>query len=121
MGKISARDARLKRKTRIRRHVVGTTDRPRMSVYRGNRHIYCQIIDDTRGITLASASSLSQELKAANASGFTIDLAREVGTLVAAKAREKGIDKVVFDKGGYKYHGKVKALADGARSGGLQF
>ncbi|MEA2102147.1 MAG: 50S ribosomal protein L18 [Thermodesulfobacteriota bacterium] len=116
MGKNTVRDARLLRKARIRNKIVGTSERPRLSVFRGNRNIYCQLIDDARGLTLASASSLKIEQK-----GYTVDMAALVGRKVAEMAREKGIERIVFDKGSYKYHGKVKALADAARAGGLKF
>jgi len=108
------------RHLRIRRKVKGSEKCPRVCVYRANRYIYAQIIDDTKGNTLVSASSLSPEIKD-KIKGFTTDAAREVGTVLAKKAKEKGIEKVVFDRGGYKYHGKVKALAEAARVSGLKF
>ncbi|WP_089686041.1 50S ribosomal protein L18 [Catalinimonas alkaloidigena] len=102
---------------RIRKKVKGTAERPRLSVFRSNRDIYAQLIDDLKGTTLASASSreLSKE------SSTKTDLAKEVGKKLAEKAATSGIAAVVFDRGGYKYHGRVKALADGAREGGLKF
>jgi large subunit ribosomal protein L18 len=120
MSKKTNKEAQIIRKLRIRRKITGTSDMPRLNVYRGNKHIYTQIIDDTKGCTLASASSRSKEL-IGKINGNTCDTAKEVGNLLAEKAKEKGIERVVFDRGGYKYHGKVKALADAARAGGLKF
>jgi len=105
------------RRYRIRKHLVGTPERPRLSVYRSSGHIYAQVIDDVRGETLAAASS--RELK--KSAPGRISLSAEVGKKVAERAKEKGITKVAFDRGGYLYHGRVKALADGARAGGLEF
>lgn len=103
---------------RVRRKVSGTTERPRLSVFRSNKSIYCQVIDDTKGFTLAAASSQESSLPAGlNKS----DQAKEVGKLIAEKAKSAGIESVVFDRSGYLYHGRVKALAEGAREGGLQF
>jgi large subunit ribosomal protein L18 len=101
---------------RIRKKVSGTTERPRLSVFRSNKSIYCQLIDDLKGHTVASASS-----KEAGTNGTKIDQAKAVGQLVAERAKAAGIEVVVFDRGGYLYHGRVKALAEGAREGGLQF
>ena len=122
---ISAKEkrlARLRRKKRVRKKVFGTSERPRLSVYRSLKHIYAQVIDDTKGITLAAASTLDpalrEQLKEIKGK---IEAARLVGKLVAERALEKGIKKVVFDRGGFKYHGRVKALADGAREAGLEF
>lgn len=120
MGRKSNKEARQYRKDRIRKKVEGTPERLRLSVYRGNANIYSQIIDDTKGVTLVAASSISPEIKG-KTKGFTVETAKQVGELLAKKAKEAGIEKVVFDRGGYKYHGKVKALSDGARSGGLKF
>lgn len=120
MARKNTKEAREYRRTRIRRKVSGTPERLRLSVYRGNCHIYGQIIDDTRGVTLAEASSLSPEIKG-TVKGFTVETARQVGELLAKKARAAGIEDVVFDRGGYRYHGKVKALSEGARAGGLKF
>ncbi|NPA35092.1 MAG: 50S ribosomal protein L18 [Chlorobi bacterium] len=106
-------------KKRIRKKVFGTPDRPRMTVFRSNKHIYVQIIDDTKGHTLVSASSLDKELKGEKLP--MTELAQKVGELVAKRALEKGITKVVFDRNGYKYHGRIKALADAARNQGLNF
>lgn len=110
-------ERRRKIKLRIRTKIAGTTARPRISIFRSNKGIYAQIIDDVNGKTIAAASS--QDLK--NFSGTKQANATEVGKLLASKAKSAGIDNVVFDRGGYLYHGRVKALAEGAREGGLQF
>lgn len=113
------REKRDKRHRRVRERVKGSTERPRLVVFRSLRHIYGQIIDDSEGKTLVAASSLVLNSESKN--GSKTEVAREVGKLLAQKAREKGIETVVFDRGGYKYHGRVKALAEGAREGGLKF
>ena len=105
------------RHRRVRRRVVGGQTRPRLSVFRSNKQIYAQVIDDTAGHTLASASSKESESNGSN----KIDAAKGVGTTVAKRALDQGINKVVFDRGGYQYHGRVKALADAARAEGLDF
>ena len=110
--------ARLKRHARVRAKISGTTERPRLCVYRSNANISAQIIDDTKGITLVSASTLE---KAFEGNGGNIEAAKKIGALIAERANEKGITEVVFDRGGYLYHGRVSALADGAREGGLKF
>lgn len=110
--------SRIKRHQRVRKNISGTAERPRLNVYRSLNHIYAQIIDDTKGVTLASASSLDKEFKGY---GGNCEAAKAVGELVAKKALEKGIKAVVFDRGGYLYHGRVAALAEGAREGGLDF
>ncbi len=120
MGRKSPKEAREYRKSRIRKKITGTPERLRLSVYRGNANIYSQIIDDTTGITLVAASSMDPEIKG-KVKGFTVETAKQVGELLAQKAKAAGIETVVFDRGGYKYHGKVKALSEGARSGGLKF
>ncbi len=111
---------KLKRRTRIRkgirRKISGTSESPRISVFRSNRAIYAQVIDDIKGHTLASASSVELGKKSINT-----EVSKEVGKKLAEKAKASGIEKVVFDRGGYPYHGKVKALAEGAREGGLKF
>lgn len=114
--------SRLKRKRRIRKKVFGTALRPRLCVYRSLKHIYAQIIDDERGVTLVAASTLSPELRGQldSVSG-KVTAAKLVGQLVGKKALEKGINKVVFDRNGYLYHGRIQALADGAREAGLDF
>jgi large subunit ribosomal protein L18 len=102
----------------IRRKISGTAERPRLSVYRSNRAIYCQLIDDVAGVTLAAASTMDKEV--ANAGNKT-EQSKAVGKLLAERAKEAGIETLVFDRGGYLYHGRVKALAEGAREGGLKF
>ncbi len=109
---------RLHRHKRVRGKVSGTPERPRLNVFRSETNIYAQIIDDTKGITLASASSLEKGFEGA---GSNCEAARKVGEAIAQRAKAKGIETVVFDRGGYLYHGRVKALAEGAREGGLQF
>jgi large subunit ribosomal protein L18 len=117
----SKSDARKRRHLRVRKKVSGTPDRPRLNVFRSNKHIYAQIIDDLSGNTLVSASTIDKELKGKLNSGGNIEAAKTVGALIAKRAINKGIKKVVFDRGGYLYHGRVKALADAAREGGLEF
>ena len=112
---------RIARHARVRRKVVGTSERPRLSVFRSLHHIYAQVIDDTRGVTLVSASSLESELRSDRNGQKKAEVSKRVGALVAERARSNGIQSVVFDRGGYKYHGRVKALADAAREGGLAF
>jgi len=103
---------------RIRRKLAGTSERPRLAVFRSVAHIYAQVIDDSRGQTLASASSVDKD---ARTNGGNVAAAKTIGKLVAERAKEKGIKRVVFDRGGYLYHGRVKALADAAREAGLEF
>ncbi len=110
--------ARLKRHKKVRGKISGTTSRPRMNVFRSNSNIYAQIIDDTKGATLVSASSLDKEVEGF---GGNKEVAKKVGQLIAKRALEKDIESVVFDRGGYIFHGRVKELADGAREGGLKF
>lgn len=105
----------------MRKKVFGTPERPRLSVYRSLKHIYAQLIDDTQGITLAAASTLSPEIRATVGMKKNVVAAHEVGKLIAAKARARGITKVVFDRGGYLYHGRIAALAKAAREHGLDF
>jgi large subunit ribosomal protein L18 len=121
-------EARLRRKKRVRKKIFGYPERPRVSVFRSHKHIYAQIINDVEGHTLVALSSLSpevrtkvEELKSKGEIKGKADVARLVGRMLAEKAKEKGITKVVFDRGGYKYHGRVKALAEGLREGGLEF
>lgn len=116
-----ARARRLIRHSRIRRKVVGTTSRPRLSVFRSLNHIYAQIIDDSQGRVLASMSTLDPELRSKIDGMHKTKQAEMVGTLLAEKALHKGMKRVVFDRGGYKYHGRVKALAEAARKAGLEF
>ncbi|MDR3274907.1 MAG: 50S ribosomal protein L18 [Endomicrobium sp.] len=106
---------------RVRSKIEGTNDRPRLSVRRGHKHIYAQIIDDSKGTTIVSASTLSPELKGKLDVTDTVSAAKNVGGLIAKKATEKGVKKIVFDRRGYKYTGKIKALADAAREQGLEF
>jgi large subunit ribosomal protein L18 len=113
--------ARKKIHRKIRQRMVGTKERPRLCVFRSLNHIYAQIIDDTEGRTLVAASTLDESLKGKLESGGNKEAAKQVGLLIAEKAREKGITKVVFDRAGYKYHGRVAALAEGARENGLEF
>jgi large subunit ribosomal protein L18 len=122
MGSLNQRqEARLKRKIRIRIKTSGTQERPRLSVFRSARHIYAQIIDDITGRTLVSASSLEKAIKEQPKLESKIAMAVCVGKLVAQRAKESGIKKVVFDRNGFLYHGRVKAVSDGAREGGLDF
>ena len=109
---------RLKRHKRVRSKISGTPERPRLNVFRSETNIYAQIIDDTKGVTLVSASSLEKSFEG---TGSNMEAAKKVGQIVAERAKAAGIDAVVFDRGGYLYHGRVKALAEGAREGGLQF
>jgi ribosomal protein L18, bacterial type len=109
------------RAARVRNKISGTQEKPRLSVHRGHKHIYAQVIDDSKGITLAAASTLSPELKGKIKVTDTVAAAKSVGDLIAKKAVEKGVKKVVFDRGGCEYTGKVKALADAARESGLEF
>ena len=111
------RQRRARRHQTIRKRIQGTAERPRLNVFRSSAHIYVQVIDDAAGNTLAAASSLDGPAR----QGTKTDRARTVGQLAAERARARGITKVVFDRGGYLYHGRVKAVADGARSGGLEF
>lgn len=113
--------ARVKKHRRIRSHLAGTPARPRLSVFRSNKHIYAQIIDDENAVTLAAASTMEKAIKDELQYTDTVEAAQAVGTAVAKKALEKGITEVVFDRGGYIYQGKVQALADAAREAGLKF
>ena len=113
--------ARIRRKKRVRKKVQGTPERPRFCVFRSSRHIYAQVIDDSSSQTLTAVSTLSKEFSADSQSPGKIGVAKEVGKLLAQKCLEKDIKKVVFDRNGFLYHGRVKALADGAREQGLEF
>ena len=115
----SKEEARQRRHRRIKKKVYGTTDRPRLNVFKSLKHIYAQIIDDSAGGTIVSASSVDKKLKLE--AGSNIEAAKKVGALVAKRAADKGIKKVVFDRGGYIYHGRIKALADATREKGLEF
>ncbi len=123
INKISRTVAREKRHYKMRRYLSGTDKKPRLTVFRSNKHIYAQIIDDIVGCTLASASTMDKSITEVNdlKSTSNIDAAKAVGKVIAKKAMDKGIECVVFDRGGYVYHGKVKALADAAREAGLKF
>jgi len=117
--KVSRNDMRLERHKRIRKSLAGTAERPRLNVFRSNANITAQIIDDEKGITLVSASSLEKELNIKN--GGNIEAAKIIGAEIAKRAKKAKIEKVVFDRGGYLYHGRVRALADAARENGLEF
>ncbi len=119
INKKSRNEMRVERHRRVRNKVSGTTEVPRLNVFRSNSNIFAQIIDDTKGITLASASSIDKELKLTN--GSNVEAAKEVGKLIAERAKKANINKVTFDRGGYLYHGRVKALAEAARENGLEF
>lgn len=121
MGRDGPRAARYRRHTRVRGKVKGTTSRPRLCVYRSLNHTYAQVIDDSQGHTLISASTLEPEIQGEAVGKAKRDKAELVGSLVANRALGKGINQVVFDRGGYKYHGRVKALAEAARQKGLKF
>ena len=121
MGRVEPRLARSRRHRRVRAKVEGITSRPRLCVFRSLKHIYVQVIDDSRAHTLASASTLDPEIKSEAEGKVKTGEAELVGMLIAKRALNKGIDQVVFDRGGYKYHGRVKALAEAARQGGLKF
>ncbi|WP_147804582.1 50S ribosomal protein L18 [Alkalicoccus halolimnae] len=117
--KTSKNESRMKRHAHVRRSITGTAERPRLNVFRSNKHINAQLIDDVAGVTIAGASSLDKELNLEN--GGNKEAARQVGELVAKRALEQGKETVVFDRGGYLYHGRVKELADAAREAGLKF
>lgn len=121
MGVTQRVEGRANRHRRIRRVVRGSEGRPRLVVFRSAKHIYAQVVDDDRGVTVAAAGSLSPELKETLRSGGNVAAAKAVGELIARKAKAGGVAAVVFDRGGYKYHGRVKALADAARAAGLVF
>ncbi|MBW7452815.1 50S ribosomal protein L18 [Paenibacillus sepulcri] len=112
--------ARLKRHLRVRKKINGTVQRPRLAVFRSSKHIYAQLIDDVQGVTIASASTLDKEVTDVG-NGGNVESARKIGELIAERAKAKGVEKVVFDRGGYLYHGRIQALADAAREAGLQF
>ena len=118
---LSNKDLFKRRRLRVRNRLNRKTKRPRLSVFRSSKHIYAQIIDDIAGKTLAAASTLDKDIKGKTKSGADREAAAEVGKLIAARAKESGVDSVVFDRGGYLFHGRVKALADAARESGLEF
>ncbi len=117
----SPRELRIRRHLRVRKRVAGTTERPRLSVFRSNIHIYAQVIDDAAGRTLVAASTKDAGLAPSLAGKTKTERAKAVGQLIAERAKAAGIDKVVFDRGGFKYHGRVQALAEAAREAGLNF
>ena len=119
MSKNSRNDRRVKRHLRVRKNLIGTPEKPRLCVFRSNKNISVQIIDDVNGNTLVSASTLEKELKGEN--GGNKEAAKKVGELIAKRALDKGIENVAFDRGGFLYHGRVKELAEGAREAGLKF
>ena len=121
VSKESRAKIREKKHYRMRNRFAGTTERPRLAVFRSNNHMYAQIIDDTVGKTLVSASTMDKEVKAAISKTNDIEAAKTVGTFIGQRALANGIDTVVFDRGGYIYHGRVEALADAARENGLEF
>ena len=118
VSKFDSNKARIKRHKRVRAHISGTAERPRLAVYRSNANISAQIIDDVKGVTLVSATTLEKTFEG---TGSNKAAAREIGKILAQRALEKGIETVVFDRGGYLYHGRVSELAEGAREGGLKF
>ena len=116
--RVDTEAARIRRHARVRKNISGTAERPRLNVYRSLNHIYAQVIDDVKGVTLVAASSMDKDFEGY---GGNVEAAKKVGVKVAEKALAAGIKKVVFDRGGYVYHGRVAALAEGAREGGLEF
>jgi|SRR5579884_1091118 len=118
--KLDRNAARVRRHRRVRKHLAGTAQRPRLAVHRSLRHIAVQLVDDERGHTLAAASTVEKDLRPKNG-GLSVAAAELVGRAIADRAREQGIEQVVFDRGGYLYHGRVRALADAARAAGLRF
>ncbi len=121
MAKRTSRELRIRRHTRVRKKVDGNTERPRLSIFRSNTHIYAQVIDDSQGRTLAAASTVDKVLVSTLVGKTKTENAQAVGKAVAERALEAGITKVVFDRGGFRYHGRIKALADAAREAGLNF
>jgi|SRR5688572_22047756 large subunit ribosomal protein L18 len=121
MARVDSNVVRIRIHERIRKRLSGTPARPRLAVFRSNKHIYAQVIDDAKGTTLTAASSLDVDAKKDIKHGGNVAAAKAVGKLVAERAKAKGIDAVLFDRGGYIYHGRVKALADAAREAGLKF
>jgi len=124
IGKVSKDQTRQKVHSRIRKSLAGTTERPRLNIYRSVNHIYAQVIDDAKGVTIVSAASIEKGKGTKGEkrpTGGNVASAKEVGKMIAERAQQKGVKKVVFDRGGYLYHGRVKALADAARAAGLEF
>lgn len=121
MSKVSRQERRVRKHVRVRKTVTGTSERPRLNVFRSSKHIYAQLIDDLTGATLAAASSASKDAQKDVPYGGNVKAAAQVGKRLAEQAKSKGIQKAAFDRGHYRYHGRIKALADAAREGGLQF
>jgi large subunit ribosomal protein L18 len=121
LRKISKNEIRERVHVRIRKKLRGTTERPRLAIFRSTAHIYAQVIDDTKGITLVAASSTEKASGGGSSSGGNMAAAKEIGKRIAERAKENGVSRVVFDRGGYLYHGRIKALADAAREAGLEF
>ncbi len=121
MPKVSSNEVRMRIHERIRKHLSGSPARPRLAVFRSNKHIYAQIIDDSKGTTLIAASTVDADGKKSVKQGGNIAAAKAIGKLVAERAKAKGIESVLFDRGGYLYHGRIKALAEAAREAGLKF
>lgn len=121
MAKVAKAVSRVRKHLRTRKKVNGTTERPRLAVFKSNKYIYAQVIDDVNGTTLVAASSLEKELKEQFKGCVNLGVAKAIGAEVAKRAAEKGIKQVVFDRGGFLYHGRIKALAEGAREAGLEF
>ncbi|WP_457568674.1 50S ribosomal protein L18 [Desulfurobacterium sp.] len=121
MAKMTRKERIAKKHRRVRKKVFGTPERPRLAVYKSLKHMYAQIIDDTKGHTLVSASTLDRDVREKVKGLSKTEAARVVGQVIAERAREKGITSVVFDRGGFIYHGRIKAIAEGAREGGLEF
>jgi len=121
VAKVSRATARIRRHVRTRKKIKGTTERPRLAVFKSNSYIYAQVIDDANGTTLVAASSLEKEMQEKFKSRVNLESAKAIGAEVAKRAKEKGINAVIFDRGGFLYHGRIKALADGAREAGLEF
>lgn len=119
--KANKNKARLKRHLRVRKKIEGTSARPRLNVFRSSKHIYAQLIDDVKGVTLAAASTMDKEIREEIKNGGSVEAARKVGELIAKRAKAQGHDNVVFDRGGYLYHGRIQALAEAAREAGLEF
>lgn len=117
----SPRELRLRRHRRVRKRVRGSVERPRLNVFRSNMHIYAQVIDDVAGHTLAAASTVERDVATSVDGQNKIEQAKTIGKLIAERAKQAGVGKVVFDRGGYKYHGRIRALADAARESGLEF
>lgn len=121
MAKLSRAESRIRRHRRVRKHIIGTSERPRLNIFRSEAEIYCQVIDDNAGHTLAAASTIDHDIREKLTGKTKTEQARLVGQLVAERAKTKGVTQVIFDRGGFRYIGRVKALADGARESGLDF